>query len=142
MNWSGAWKWAVGFATTAVAARINLLQAVISILLVLAVASAIVFSFALFFMDLLEGVAGGLEFLARRVRHAANGAHAMLAHWLHQLSTCGDPRQGFFLLLPVLMKPIGKGIRRLLQWQERRGVGFVLSARKDHQQLTVSREFR
>ena len=142
MNWSAAWKWAVGLAATAVAARINLLQAVISILLVLAVASAIVLSFALFFMDLLEGVAGGLEFLARRVRHAANRAYAMLAHSLHQLSSCADPRQGFFLLLPVLMKPIGNGIRRLLQRQERRGASFVRSARKDRQQLAVSREFR
>lgn len=142
MNWSGAWKWMAGLAAAVVAARTNLLQGVLSILLVLALASAIVFSFALFSMDLLEGMAGGLEFLERRIRQAVERTHAMLAHSLHQLSSCADPRQGFFLLLPLLMKPIGSRIQRLLPPQWRRRSNLVPSVKKDRQELTVSREFR
>ena len=142
MNWSGAWKWMVGLAATTAAAQTNLLQGVLSILLVLALASAIVFSFALFSMDLLEGMAGGLELLGHRIRYATNRTRAMLAHSLHQLSSCADPRLGFFLLLPLLVKPIGKGIQRLLPPQWRRRSNLVPSVRKNRQELTVSKEFR
>lgn len=142
MNWSGAWKWMVGLAAAVVAARTNLLQGMLSILLVLVVASAIVFSFALFSMDLLEGMAGGVEFLERRIRQAADRVGALLAHSLHQLSSCADPRQGFFLLLPLLVKPIGSRIQRLLPPQWRRRSNLVPSVKKDRQELTVSREFR
>jgi len=129
MDWSGTWKWIVGLGAAVVAARTNLLQGVLSILLVLVLASAIVFSFALFAMDLLEGAAGGLEFLERRTRHAIDRARAMVAHSLHLLSSCVDPRQGFFLLLPLLAKPIGSRIQRLLRPQWRRRPKFVWSAR-------------
>jgi hypothetical protein len=142
MNWSGAWKWIVGLAAAVVAARPNLLQGVLSILLVLALASAIVFSFALSSMDLQDGMAGGLEFLVRCIRRAVERTHATLAHSLHQLSSCADPRQGFFLLLPLLMKPIGSRIQRLLPPQWRRRWNLVPSVRKDRQELTVSRESR
>lgn len=142
MNWSGAWKWMVGLAAAVVAARTNLLQGVLSILLVLALASAIVFSFALFSMDLLEGMAGGVEFLERRIRQAADRTRAILTHSLHHLSSCADPRQGFFLLLPLLLKPIGRRIQRLLQPRWRRRPKFVPSVRKDQQEFTVSRESR
>jgi hypothetical protein len=142
MNWNGAWKWMAALAAAVVAARTNLLQGVLSILLVLALASAIVFSFALFSMDFVATMASGLEFLERRIRHAVDRTRAMLAHSLHPLSSCADPRQGFFLLLPLLVKPIGRGIRRLLQPQWGRRVKFIPSVRKDGEELTVSREFR
>ena len=95
MNWNGTWKWMAGLAAAVVAARTNILQGVLSILLVLALASAIVFPFALFSMDFVATIAGGLEFLERRIRHAVDRTHAMLAHLLHSLSPCADPRQGF-----------------------------------------------
>ena len=142
MNWSSAWKWMVWGAAAVVAARTNVLQAVVSILPGLALASVIVLSLALFSMDLLEGMAGGVEFLERRIRHAADRTRAMLTHSLHHLSSCADPRQGFFLLLPLLVKPIGRRIQRLLQPRWRRRPKLVPSVRKDQQEFTVSREFR
>jgi hypothetical protein len=142
MNWSGALKWTVVLIATVVAARAEVLQAVVSMLLVLALASVMVFSFALFSMDVLEGMLGGLEFLERGIHHAVDRTRAMLGHSLHPLSSCGDPRQGLFLLLRLLVKSIGSGIQRLLQPQWRRLQKFVTSVRKDRQELTVSREFR
>src|SRR4030095_15420971 len=115
MNWNGAWKWMAALAAAVVAARTNLLQGVLSILLVLGAGSAI--WFALFSMDYAATMAAGLEFLERRIRHAVDRTRAMFAHSLHPLSSCADPRQGFFLLLPLLLKPIGRGIRMLLQPQ-------------------------
>jgi len=63
MKGSGAWKWMLGLAAAVLAAKTSVIEAVFSVLLLLALASAILFSLALFSMDFVEATAWGLEFL-------------------------------------------------------------------------------
>ena len=143
MKGSGASKWMLGLAAAVLAAKTSVIEAVFSVLLVLALASAILFSVALFCMDFVEATARGLEFLERRVRHAADRARTILSHGLHHVSACADLRQGLFLLLAMLARPIGSGIQRLLQPHGRRRGKFVPGARKgERQEFSVSREWR
>jgi|GEM_PF-7043148 len=143
MKWSGAWKWMLALAAAVLAAETSVVQAVFSVLLLLALASVILFSFVLFFMDFVEATAQGVEFLERRVRHAADRARTILSHGLHHVSACADLRQGFFLLLAILARPIGIGIQRLLQPHGRLRGEFVPGARKgERQEFSVSRECR
>ena len=99
MKWTGAWQWILELSGAALAAQTNVVQAVFSILLFLALASAILFSVALFSMDFVEAMARGLESLERRVRDAADRTRTVLSHSLHHLSLSADPRQVFFLFL-------------------------------------------
>ena len=143
MKGSGVWKWILGLATAVLVAKTSVIEAVFSILLLLALASAILFSLALFSMDFVEATARELEFLEGRVRHAADRTRNILSHCLHHVSACADPRQGFFLLLPMVARPIGNSIQRLLQPHGRRRRNFVQGARKgERQEFSVSRECR
>ena len=72
MRESGAWKWMLGLAAAVLVAKTGFIEAVFSVLLLLALASAILFSLALFSMDFVEAAARGLEFLEGRVCHAAD----------------------------------------------------------------------
>jgi len=82
MKGSGAWKLLLGLAAV-LAAKTSVIEAVFSVLLLLALASAILFSAALFSMDFVEATARGLEFLEGRVRHAADRTRNILSHCLH-----------------------------------------------------------
>src|SRR5438445_12691865 len=105
MKGSGAWKWMLGLAAAVLAAKTSVIEAVFSILLLLALASTILFSLALFSMDFVEATARGLEFLEGGVRHAADRTRTILSHCLHHVSGCADPRQGLFFLLPLWASP-------------------------------------
>ncbi len=143
MKGSGAWKWMLGLAAAVLAAKTSVIEAVFSVLLLLALASAILFSLALFSMDFVEATAWGLEFLEGRVRHAADRTRNILSHCLHHVSACADPRQVLFVLLPMVARPIGSGIHRLLQPHGKRRTKFVQGARKgERQEFRVSRECR
>ena len=143
MKGSGVWKWILGLATAVLVVKTRVIEAVFSILLLLALASAILFSLALFSMDFVEATARELEFLEGRVRHAADRTRNILSHCLHHVSACADPRQGLFLLLSMMARPIGSGIHRLLQPHGKRRTKFVQGARKgERQEFRVSRECR
>jgi len=143
MKGSGAWKWMLGLAAAVLAAKTCVIEAVFSVLLLLALASAILFSVALFSMNFVEATARGLEFLEGRVRHAADRTRTILSHCLHHVSACADPRQGLFLLLSMMARPIGSGIQKLLQPHGKRRTKFVQGARKgERQEFSVSRECR
>lgn len=143
MKWSTAWKWILGLSGAVLAAQTNVVQAVFSILLFLALASVILFSVALFSMDFVEAMARGLESLERRVRDTADRRRTILSHSLHHLSLSADPRQVLFLFLPILAKPIGGGIQRLLRPHGNSRAEVVEGARKAQRQETIiSRECR
>jgi len=143
MKGSGVWKWILGLATAVLVVKTRVIEAVFSILLLLALASTIVFSLALFSMDFVEATARELEFLEGGVRHAADRTRTILSHCLHHVSACADPRQGLFLLLPMVARPIGNNIQRLLQPHGRRRRNFAPGARKgERQEFSVSRECR
>lgn len=142
MKWSVAWRWIVGLAAAVLAEQTNILQAVFSTLLFLALASAILLSFALFSVDVLDITARGLEFVERSVRDVAARARTILSHSLHHLPACVDPRQGLFLLLPILAKQIGSGIRRLLQPHGKRRARLVHAKEAAREEIIVSRECR
>jgi hypothetical protein len=143
MRESGAWKWMLGLAAAVLVAKTGFIEAVFSVLLLLALASAILFSLALFSMDFVEAAARGLEFLEGRVCHAADRARTILSHCLHHVSACADPRQGLFLLLPMVARSIGRGIQRLLRPHGTGRDKFVEDARKGQgQEFGISRECR
>jgi len=142
MRESRAWKWMLGLAAAVFAAKTGVIGAVFSVLLLLALACAILFSSALFSMHFVETTARGLEFLEVRIRHAADRTGAMVSHCLHHVSACPDPRQGLFLLLPIVARSIGSGIQRLLPHGTRREK-FVKDARKgQREEFGSSRECR
>ena len=143
MRGSGVWKWMLGLAAAVLAAKTSVVEALFSVLLLLALASAILFSLALFSMDFVEATARGLEFLEGRVCRAADRTRTILSHCLHHVSACADPRQGLFLLLPIVARPIGSGIQRLLRPRGTRREKFVEGARKgQREEFGSSRECR
>ncbi len=123
MKWGRAWKWMIGlFATFFFVVRASVFQTVLSILVLLVVACAILILFAFFSAGSLQVMSRALDFVEPRVRAAVDRTRTIVAHSFHHLPACADPRQRFFLLLPTLAKGTARGVRSLQRlFRARRG---------------------
>jgi hypothetical protein len=113
MKWSATWKWTTGLFAAFFAFRASVLQTMLSILVLLVVACAILILSAFFSAGCWESMRRALDFVEPRVRAAVDRTRTIIAHSFHHLPACADPRQGLFLLLPALANGIGRGIQSL-----------------------------
>jgi hypothetical protein len=113
MKWSATWKWTTGLFAVFFAVRASVLQTMLSILVLLIVACAILILLVFFSAGSLGAMSRALDFVEPRVRAAVDRTRRIIAHSFHHLPACADPRQGLFLLLPTLANGIARGIQSL-----------------------------